>query len=635
MDDAIYNPMLTINDWHTPSQSTRCDSSDPTLMSWSHTDAIDFNQFEPDVYPSWAGYTLESPSAIELSSLDASNQVLQNFQASTPIGDPSLAVFGRMDVHSSSFRNTLPGRNKNLRATTETEEAAQSLENPFVGTIPQVENAWSSHAKARFHTKSRDPEAEHLLSLFTKIVQPPAAILISGVKNWRRLQRHLVAMSESCEAVFQALLCVSGVLFTEEAASYTTQNKALCLNRISERHRLALDGVQDIVSNKIQTDQTVYEPLLAAILLLAWYEVIRDQDGHAMPFPRDLADAAILSDMDWSRVSRQLLSWLCVLDGKATYSSGEPLLSKLALRAVARYPIQVVSADPEEWESETEHDSLEAGLDTGMKQPPQHLAGSSAGQVSARVLTSARIKQIVLQSVIQPAVEWHVSTQAFCRRIGSHDRHHRSRGTPDDEYTVILASKQLEKDLWEIWRQRPTIMSLTRNELVQSLPLDLAIRLEELFNLHFASFWILFVYLHRVTWWYLPHSPAVTAALNNVWQHLQNSYGEVVDGARKKILHPNLLWPLFLFGTECPEKYRQTWAIEQLEALGEPRPVPNSPGHDLQDLPPFRLSPGATKNAKRAALLLKELIKEQNESNARVDDRQLSVQMFGCYFSLV
>ena len=56
---------------------------------------------------------------------------------------------------------------------------------------------------------------------------------------------------------------------------------------------------------------------------------------------------------------------------------------------------------------------------------------------------------------------------------------------------------------------------------------------------------------------------------------------------------------------------------------------------DQDALPPFKMSAGATRNARRAAKLLTELIKEQKSSKSRVDDRDLSMKLFGCYFSIV
>ncbi|KEF58854.1 uncharacterized protein A1O9_03697 [Exophiala aquamarina CBS 119918] len=196
-----------------------------------------------------------------------------------------------------------------------------------------------------------------------------------------------------------------------------------------------------------------------------------------------------------------------------------------------------------------------------------------------------------------------------------------------------MAGKQLEHDLWEIWDQKPTMTSLEKDQLCEILPLDVASRLHEVFSVHLACYWILFVYLHRVVWWTLPHSPTTQSALQQVWQHFQDSYGEVVDGS--KIVHPGLLWPVFIFGAECPNEYRRNWAVEQLEALGDSKPVLQAQPESNSTIPPFNISSGATKNARRAARLLRELIKRQEDTKARVDDRDLSVELFGCYFSLM
>lgn len=153
--------------------------------------------------------------------------------------------------------------------------------------------------------------------------------------------------------------------------------------------------------------------------------------------------------------------------------------------------------------------------------------------------------------------------------------------------------------------------------------------------MYLASFWILFVYLHRVSWWNLPHSPLTKRSLGEVWEHLQRAYGEEVNGPLRRIIHPSLLWPLFLFGSECSDPIQRAWAIEQLEALGEAKPALPCDVENEDKLPAFKLGSGATRNARRAAALLRELIKEQDETQMRVDDRDLSMKMFGCYFSIV
>ncbi|KAL3457294.1 hypothetical protein BJX64DRAFT_293263 [Aspergillus heterothallicus] len=165
----------------------------------------------------------------------------------------------------------------------------------------------------------------------------------------------------------------------------------------------------------------------------------------------------------------------------------------------------------------------------------------------------------------------------------------------------------------------------------------MANRMQEAFNVFLASFWILFVYLHRVCWWSLAHSSTPRTALEEVGKHLQSAYGEWTtddDNEKKKVVHPALLWPVFLFGAECVEEERQNWAVDQLQALAEARPALQLyDDEDEEILPPFRMGLGATRNAKRAAVLLRELANQQTSLGARVDDRDLSMKLFGCHFS--
>jgi hypothetical protein len=184
-----------------------------------------------------------------------------------------------------------------------------------------------------------------------------------------------------------------------------------------------------------------------------------------------------------------------------------------------------------------------------------------------------------------------------------------------------------------LWRQRPQIIRLTVTQLREIVCADIAARLEAIFSLYMASFWILFVYLHRVVWRHLPHSETTDLALPETRENLQRSFGEVVEG-QKKIVHPALLWPLFMFGSECNNEERRDWAVEQLMALGNANTIV---AHDDEgeSLPPFRLSLGPTRNAKRAAVLLRELICRQSARKGRVDDKELSLEMFGCHFSII
>lgn len=200
---------------------------------------------------------------------------------------------------------------------------------------------------------------------------------------------------------------------------------------------------------------------------------------------------------------------------------------------------------------------------------------------------------------------------------------------------VALAGKQIESKLWDLWAQCPSVICLSTAELSMSLTPDLATRVQEVSSVYLASFWILHVYLHRVCWWHLPHTEAVKGALQRTWEHMKNSYGERDSSVQQKTVHPALMWPVYLFGAECEADEQRRWAIEQLKALGRTRPVLKSQSQDLETLPEFCISHGATRNSKRASLLLEALVQQQAEKNCRVDDRDLAMEMFSCYFTIV
>ncbi|KAL4861567.1 hypothetical protein BDV12DRAFT_203887 [Aspergillus spectabilis] len=487
-------------------------------------------------------------------------------------------------------------------------------------------------------------EFEHrknLFRLFGSIVQPPGSILLGGQRRWRRLQRYLVGLSNTSHIVVHALLCVIELLMVDEVATWPNQTREHCTSRILEHHQLACTEIQTTMTTfHLSTQLVQLDELVAAIVLLAWFEVIQDHDGQTVGFPQHAANTIVTTqDYSWNIYSRHLLSWLKTLDTKATHmGGGTHLLSPEALQVVSQYPIQIVTSNKEA--ADDHGGDLElATLDSAVINAAGMASGLRRGQREAPSVPIGHAKLILLHVIFQPALEWYSATQLCCRKIGSQDKHHRSRFTPDDEYEVIIKYKDLEAELWRLWEQRPEVMSLPLNQLMTLLPPDMANRMQEVFSVFLASFWVLFVYLHRVCWWSLAHSSTARTALEEVGKHLQSAYGEWTTGdenEKKKVVHPALLWPVFLFGAECVEEERQNWAVDQLQALAEARPVLQL--HDDEDeeiLPPFRMGFGATRNAKRAAVLLRELVNQQTSLGARVDDRDLSMKLFGCHFSFV
>ncbi|TVY67882.1 hypothetical protein Focb16_v002129 [Fusarium oxysporum f. sp. cubense] len=472
--------------------------------------------------------------------------------------------------------------------------------------------------------------------VFGKIMQPPAAMLMGGIKKWRHLQQYLVNVASRNDAVMCALLGLDELLEWDSISDSISSRHHL-QNHIQNSFNTTTCMIQQDLSLIQCGSSSKMDGWLAAIFLLAWIQVLRDRVEHDSEslFPTDLADTIIACSYDWNWYSRQLLSWFNSFDSKATHLSGPTLLSPKALHVVSQYPIQIISCDYEE--SKYRKDSL--GNDEDFQLLSQTPLSGVSEHGDSGIVVPARspcdVKEMVLRAILQPAAEWYLKTQAYCRQISALDKHHCKRFTPDAEMKVALEWERIDSKLWDLWAQCPSVISLSTAELSMSVAPDVAKRVQEVSSVYLASFWILFVYLHRVCWWHLPHTEAVKDALEKTWEHMKNSYGEPDEKIQQKTVHPALMWPVFLFGAECEADEHCSWAIEQLKALGRARPVLKSQNQNLETLPAFRISHGATRNAKRAALLLEALTRKQAEKNCRVDDKDLAMDMFNCYFAMV
>lgn len=602
----------------------RSGQATPNTAHWCQSRRFDFSDLFPDLDTSWAGEfsclfpDIESPPSGSHDDDDSrrttSKYGAESILASFPNPLPLPPAFGTKQV---------PERIPQLDETPPTPHT----QHQGVDAIRPLLRRRSGN----IHPVS-ESENRRLIHAFHRIVQPPAAILIGGFDRWRRLQHYLCKLSDHSRAVRSALICVVEFLLVDDVILDRNSTREECIRRVFSHHHIACEEITLKLAKTAGLKSKTRESLLAAVFLLAWFEVIRDQDEGSSLFPQEHADMIITTHGGpWSRYSQQLLSWMNTLDSKATHLGGQHLLSPTALAVVSHFPAQIASLEKDEDVSGAEDsERSQVGLSPGSSSySPANLV------MHPLVSEMGQVKQVLLNTLIQPALDWYLTSQSYCRRISAHDKHHRERFTSDAEYEVITACKHIESELFELWSTRPAVLSLTAEQLVQVVSADIANRLVEIFSVYLASFWILFVYLHRISWWNLPHSALTKHSLNEVWQHLQRAYGEEVNSPLHKIIHPSLLWPLFMFGCECPEDAKRKWAIEQLDALGEAKPVLDQEMADAQSLPPFRLSSGATRNAKRASMLLRALIKEQDTLNERVDDRDLSMRIFGCYFSIV
>ncbi|CAI0644572.1 unnamed protein product [Colletotrichum noveboracense] len=426
---------------------------------------------------------------------------------------------------------------------------------------------------------------------------------------------------------------------TSESLSWQLQEAA----RVSMEIAVRSEGWENKHSNT----------LLVALFLLAWFEITCDNADNARPsFPSTLAEDIIVKGRDWNSGSTHVFQWLTLLDSKMSHMGGRHLLTESAHK-VALQPRPTVSPDEDvnDEESEISVDSWEPSShdSTGVNGYPKTSQNRLAYLLSSQPPLSPSprvIRADIFNIILQPAFEFHIKSQAYSRRIGCHDRHHRIRETPEDEYEVITACRGYEEELQELWKHRPGILNLSAHQLKHFVSESIAKRLEQLFSVYIATFWAHFLYIHRVAFWSLKHTAIARNAVKETGNMLRRSVGQAatdiafdadVPRQSDNVIHPGLMWTCYLFGCEVADPMQQDWTVRQLRALGELQPTceTGSSDEDAARLQSPRLDRKGAQNALKVSELLKALIDRQARIGARVDGKYLSQEIFGCHFYII
>lgn len=369
-----------------------------------------------------------------------------------------------------------------------------------------------------------------------------------------------------------------------------------------------------------------------------------------------MADQIIVEGEDWDTGSTHLFQWLDSFDAKMSHLGGRHLLSEPSLAVVRKSQSSLTAGESfntgDEENGSGDDTATEQSTHSQVQKENTNRATTQGNRLG--YLLSTTVSQSLPRNVIRldifnillhPAFEFHMASQAYSRRIGCYDRHHRSRGTPEDEREVMNACMGFEEDLQALWKKRPGVLSLSAEQLGYFVSSDIASRLEQLFSIYMATFWNHFIYIHRVAFWTLKHTPIVKKAIYEAGNMMRRSVGQPIDDylfdrslprTPANSIHPGLMWVCFLWGCEVEDPVQQEWAVLQLEALGKLSSL------DLDEAPAqgeelfaFRLDEKAAQNAIRASKLLAVLIDRQKGLGARVDGKYLSQEIFGCHFYII
>ncbi|PTB39186.1 hypothetical protein M441DRAFT_59272 [Trichoderma asperellum CBS 433.97] len=518
-----------------------------------------------------------------------------------------------------------------------------------------------------------DSQQELLLRTFECAIQPPASLAGIHPLGWPKIKQYVLHMANgkhnSIEygAVMHALAALSAMLFepSRPAALAALGSRVSTCRDDFGLLSLRLHDVA-CVALKLSLSHAGWEErssraLLVVIFLLAWFETAYDGNDQVHPsFPEDMAEQVIVNGRGWDTGSASLFQWLDSFDAKMSHMGGRHLLSDPALEIIRKPRPSVAGSATMEVSDNDALGNIDgmspSTVSTGERGVNAATKARNSGSRLTTLLTDPPTipKNVVCMGVfnilLQPAFEFHMASQAYSRRVGCHDRHHRSRGTPEDEMEVMKACMGFEEELEELWRRRPSILDLDASQLRLFVSENIARRLEQLFSVYIATFWAHFIYIHRVAYWTLQHTAIARKALKQTGNMMRRSVGQPIHQhafdasiprTASTAIHPGLMWVCFLFGCEVSDPVQQEWAVLQLRALGRlsgmtgQRPNSGFDSNEGDGLPIGGLDQKGAQTALKVARLLEVIIERQTKLGARVDGKYLSQEIFGCHFYII
>lgn len=474
--------------------------------------------------------------------------------------------------------------------------------------------------------------SDRLFLVFDLIVALPASLLAMDLSGMQLLRDYVRATALKNDAVRCAYLALT-LLYIEHGSDYSATAMALPseLNAVQLQHvacHLLQKEAASTVSIAPDTDC-----LLVAVFLLAWFDVIRDQGRGGLDFPSQAADSIITSKTHWSPRSRLLLKCLSSVDAKASLLRTKLLFPSSSLVEMYKHRSQIEGGLDGAGKSGPSHGMVENVVQSvddaadpfSMSHSDSEWAGNDAQR--HHEISPLHIMQMqTFDCLLQPALEFHIISLGYLRKVTLHQHHQRSRGTVEDEFDVVTACGHFESELLDMWARRPTILDIKSAELIKVVSQSVAKSLLRTLCVYVATFWSHFLHLHRTAWWPLSLSDQGNAALDRMWETMHSNPFEK-DSLKDEGLHPGLIWPLFLFGIECKTQSQQIWALHQMENFGTRTVAKPSSVRGVPQLGAY--------NAQRVAALLAEVIKRQNHSRFRIDFRAVAEEMFGCYISII
>lgn len=222
--------------------------------------------------------------------------------------------------------------------------------------------------------------------------------------------------------------------------------------------------------------------------------------------------------------------------------------------------------------------------------------------------TISKPHEVIYDMLCQPGIAFFQEVQTITGRITRIAHYHRSRGSVEDETQVMAIAADIASDLSSLYNRRPALMdhAASGNIPNDALAEPLASAIIRSFQTYLANFYVCYIHLHRVAHRHLARSKPVDTAISKIREIMHN----MVD---KKVLIPvNMLWPLFLWGSEEDDHDECQWILKTIRSLQH-----------------------VATNATMTAHVLQEIQTRQREVGTRVDIRSVCLELFNATFVII
>lgn len=245
---------------------------------------------------------------------------------------------------------------------------------------------------------------------------------------------------------------------------------------------------------------------------------------------------------------------------------------------------------------------------SGIYLSPPNSTSASSPPPNAGVSASFGAHEVIYDLICQPGIAFFQEVQTITGRITRIAHNHRSRGSVEDETEVMAIAADILTDLSSLYDRRPPLTdhAVAGNIGSDTLAEPLASTIIRSFQTYLANFYACYIHLHRVAHRHLVRSKAAQTALCKIKEMVHF----MVDN--NESIPVNMLWPLFLWGTEEEDYGEFQWILETIRGLQH-----------------------VFSNANMTADVLQETQRRQREGGKRVDIRSVCLELFYTTFAIV